>query len=447
MKPLLSSKDIARILRTTPNVAKSIMLEAHQLPLDLGTGRCRGYRWTSEQLERVVGAAQPKVRQSSQKSSGFFFRHKTRSPWNLIDEKGQTCLVVGMAIRKKTRKTGRTAYQVYWQNPYTRKQESREFEIEKDAVKYNDSILFRLKYERDSFLSETDPTVITVDGLLAMYMGKAPMTESTRKTSWYKAKQICGVLGDRLVTSLTRKDFIALEDTLLAAGQKQNTVNRTMSILTAAINWAIRREAVVDYDIPKYSCRRGPDEQLQPPTVDEVSRIISNAAPHVQRSVILAWHLGVRVGPSELFKVAWSGVDWIEQTIYFEAAKKNQKVAWRKLNLSPTFFLHLQEWHEDDNALAVMPTTIVHYRGKPVQSIKRAWKATLTRAGITRRIRPYDLRHAFATQALANGADIKAVSEIMGHANATMVLQNYQHVIGKQKEQAVGLIPEILTEQ
>ncbi len=72
MSPLLTAKDIANILRTTPPVARSIMIEAHQQPLDLGRGRCRGYRWTQEQLERVIGQAEPEVKVVKRKRSGFF---------------------------------------------------------------------------------------------------------------------------------------------------------------------------------------------------------------------------------------------------------------------------------------------------------------------------------------------------------------------------------------
>ena len=48
---------------------------------------------------------------------------------------------------------------------------------------------------------------------------------------------------------------------------------------------------------------------------------------------------------------------------------------------------------------------IVNYYGRPIKSIKKSWKAALEKAKITRRIRPYDLRHHFVTRALENGAD------------------------------------------
>lgn len=342
-------------------------------------------------------------------------------------------------------------WQVYWKNPVTDKQESKEFGIEKDAVKFNDDVLFRLKYDRASFAPKEDREPLTVAVLLKKYLTNADMTEGTRKSSFYRVKAVVKHSGDILVSEITRKDLKDLESHLRGLGQKQNTVQRTMSIITAAINWAVDQEMMPDEFIPpRYSCKRGPDVKLQPPTAAETSKIIAHASPHLKRAIIISWHLGLRVGASELLKVRWEWVDWVENKIFIEAAKKNHNMAWRRLDISPVFLAHLQSWYAEDRGnekLAKIPETIIHYRGKPIKTIKHAWKSTLARAGITRRIRPYDLRHAFATQALAGGADIKAVGEIMGHSDASMILRHYQHVIGRQRKEAVNMIPEIELKQ
>ena len=43
-------------------------------------------------------------------------------------------------------------------------------------------------------------------------------------------------------------------------------------------------------------------------------------------------------------------------------------------------------------------------------------------------ITPHQLRHYFATHTLSNGADVKAVSETLGHADVGITLKIYHHV-------------------
>jgi len=54
-------------------------------------------------------------------------------------------------------------------------------------------------------------------------------------------------------------------------------------------------------------------------------------------------------------------------------------------------------------------------------------KGALTRAGITRRLRPYDLMHYFITKAMEKGGDIKALSEVVESKPET-IMRHYQHV-------------------
>jgi site-specific recombinase XerD len=76
----------------------------------------------------------------------------------------------------------------------------------------------------------------------------------------------------------------------------------------------------------------------------------------------------------------------------------------------------LEPWFEEDlKAGKKTGDPVVTFKGKSVVSLKIAWSAAKKRARITRRMRMYDLRHAFATKMLDNGADLKHVSILLGH--------------------------------
>jgi integrase len=79
----------------------------------------------------------------------------------------------------------------------------------------------------------------------------------------------------------------------------------------------------------------------------------------------------------------------------------------------------------------------------PSNLLNRSFKPLLRRAGVPQ-IRFHDLRHTFATLMFSNGEHPKIVQEILGHAQITLTLDTYSHVLPSMQEGAVGRLGELL---
>jgi len=221
-----------------------------------------------------------------------------------------------------------------------------------------------------------------------------------------------------------------------------STIRRELADLKAIFSFAARRRpALIAFNpIRDFRLPREDREVILPPTLQEFAAILSAAPEHLRRVCLIAYYVGLRPGPVELYRLRWERVDWSTGTILIASAKKGGPVA-RSVPIHPDFLPILKAWHTADQSQN--RPWLIHWAGKPVAKIACTWNATLKRVGITRHLRPYDLRHLFITQALERGADIGALSAVAGSDPQTL-RKSYQHVAIPMLHRTINLIPALV---
>lgn len=289
---------------------------------------------------------------------------------------------------------------------------------------------------------------ITVAEVCQAYHNQHPVERSTGLNDYYKFdRHILPFFGAIEAELIATKDLNAYIKKRQSQEVKNVTIATEIRRLKAAMNWALSQEPplVLRNPAARFRVPMAKDSATpNPPSRQEIGLILEHAAPHLLRAISLLWHLGLRPG-QELASVTWDSVNFDRRDIRIRGARKGGPVE-RSVPFGNEFKEVLLYWRGQDSAWSgssLGSTSIVHYRGKPVVSLKTAWATAKNRAGIHRRLRLYDLRHAFASIALEHGADLKSVSEVLGHSRPDTTLRAYQHVTKQQHRDVIAKIPQL----
>ncbi|MGE9985408.1 tyrosine-type recombinase/integrase [Desulfovibrio sp. SGI.169] len=347
-----------------------------------------------------------------------------------------------MAIRY--RKGRALPWQCYWNNPLTKKRECANFLTEEDAKKYDSLIKHRIRFERESFKKEEEEpeekqTVLTLEGAYLLYLKQKQFSKTGLQWQMKCMRYPLLKIGMKPINEVSRKDIETVMLDMLQWNVKPVTVREYLKVLRTVLNWCKTEMFCGHIDFPKLPPAKY--EKFIPPTPEEIREILNSASPHIKRVIVIGSQLGVRVGESELLRLTWSDVDLERCVVRVHGAKKNPNAPWREIPIRRSLLPIFRQWQAEDAAQGII--YLVHYKNGPIRRIWHAWHNTLRRAGIIRRIRPYDLRHAFGTELVAAGVDVGTVASLMGHSNPTMLLTHYQYVMDKQKRAAVESLPDV----
>lgn len=267
---------------------------------------------------------------------------------------------------------------------------------------------------------------------------------------------------DRKIGSISADDMTTWRDQLRKKGRTPQTANRYMDDLRSCMNYALEQGVIVTHPfdaLPKkkrrlkteddkrvrYLGQRDDHENIKHEDgnkIGERARLLkaldtAGLPKYMAPLVLLALHTGMRRG--ELFKLKWSDVDFRQRHIRLKAVNtKSNKTRYAYLN-DVTDML-LREWRKGQGNVLnidglVFPNPVT---GKPLTTIKRAWKTVVTNAQL-QDFRLHDCRHDFASQLVTKGVPLYTVAELLGHSGVE-ITQRYAHLAPQHKADAVSLL-------
>ncbi|MDE7371283.1 MAG: site-specific integrase, partial [Desulfovibrio sp.] len=212
-----------------------------------------------------------------------------------------------MAIRERR---GRASpWQVYWNNPITGRRESASFETRMEAEKHDSLIKHRLRFERESFretheVGEQSAEEITLEAAYLLYLKEKQFSKKGLSWQMDAMRLPLRTIGTLPIRKIEQSHIRAVMEQMASANVKPVTVRARMSVLRTVLRWAAAMGLRESVTFPKLPAAHY--ERLVPPTVEELSNLLLVAPPHIARVIILGAKCGVRVGPSELFRLTWA---------------------------------------------------------------------------------------------------------------------------------------------
>jgi integrase/recombinase XerC len=212
---------------------------------------------------------------------------------------------------------------------------------------------------------------------------------------------------------------------------KRATVQRRLSAIKAFFRY---RETTIGEPSPARSIRSPKNERRLPSILqpDEVRRLIevapddtSTAAARDRAIFETLYSTGLRV--SELVGLNWRDIDEELGMVMVRSGKGNKD---RLVPVGEPALDALKAWRRA-MPIAWEPNgpVIVNLRGGRLttRSVEMILKQRIEAAAVSAGITPHGLRHCFATHMLGNGADLRSIQEMLGHASLATT-QRYTHV-------------------
>lgn len=268
----------------------------------------------------------------------------------------------------------------------------------------------------------------------------------------YELNELTPLILQNFITELLQSGNL-----LTGKGLSSNTVNIIITILQNSLKSAFFCKELNEYVADKIQRPKIKEKEIACFSITEQRKIEKAVLTSNQDKlfgILICLYTGLRIG--ELLALEWNDIDLLKGTLivsktcYYGKGMTNK--FQRRISLPKT---------KSSNRIIPIPQVllpmlkriksrslsiyVIANKEKPIsiRSYQRSFSLLLKNIGLNHR-GFHAIRHTFATRAIEKGIDVKTLSEILGHKNASITLNRYVHSLLEHKRKMMNKLSDLL---
>lgn len=270
--------------------------------------------------------------------------------------------------------------------------------------------------------------------------GASPHTSTAYRKDLTKFAEFLGP--DLQISDIDHKLIRGFMGELHAAGLSKASVARVLAALRSWFKWLGKEGRVAHNPASLVSTPKLPRKLPRVPTIEEMQQVFTRAEVAEKTSfqerdrLVLELLYGSGLRNSELCGIRLQDIRRSEQVVLVRGKGKKERMtpfsdaacealaAYLPVRLAMMAASHPPKQHA---------SLLVNRRGSALttRSVGRIVKRMAIAAGLPSEVHPHTLRHAFGTHLLSEGADLRAIQEMLGHERLSTT-QRYTQLTNDQ---------------
>ena len=211
---------------------------------------------------------------------------------------------------------------------------------------------------------------------------------------------------------------------LYERGLSKTSVARALAALRSLYKWLAQEGEVQQNPAALVATPKLPKKLPRVPTVEEVNTVLDSAMPECSAfaerdQVILELLYGCGIRNSELIGINLDDIRWSQEVVLVRGKGRKERYVpfGDSAAAAVRAYLPVRQRVLSESKRTTERALLINLRGARLttRSVGRIVKQIAVARGLSPDVHPHTFRHAFGTHMLEEGADLRAIQEMLGH--------------------------------